>query len=114
MLSGKDRSLADLLHAKEFAELDMDANIVAWSKVRFLMETGPDRFRGVPGAREGQLDAWGVPNGRTWRTCGATGCGSSSAGRRRAGRLLARLGQALSHGHGPRRQPLAPPLAPAP
>jgi hypothetical protein len=64
VLSGKDRSLADLLHAKEFAELDMDANIVAWSKVRFLMETEPDKFAKFLGLVKGQLDAQGVPNGQ--------------------------------------------------
>jgi hypothetical protein len=60
----KDRSLADLLHAKEFAELDMSANIMAWSKVRFLIETEPERFAKFLGIVKGQLDAQGIPNGQ--------------------------------------------------
>lgn len=59
-----DRSLAELLHAKEFAQLDMPANIVAWSKVRFLIETEPDKFAKFIGLVKGQLDAQGVPNGQ--------------------------------------------------
>ncbi len=62
--SKKDRSLADLLHAKEFSALDMDANIVAWSKVRFLMDTEPEKFAKFLGLVKGQLDAQGVPNGQ--------------------------------------------------
>ena len=53
---GKDRSLADLLHAKEFAALDMSANIMAWSKVRFLIETEPEKFARFLGSVKGQLD----------------------------------------------------------
>ncbi len=63
-LTNKDRSLADLLHAKEFAQLDMNANIMAWSKVRFLMETEPEKFARFLGIVKGQLDAKGVPNGQ--------------------------------------------------
>ena len=62
-VSGKDRSLADLLHAKEFGELDMPANIMAWSKVRFLLDTQPEKFAQFLGLVKGQLDAKGVPNG---------------------------------------------------
>ncbi|HUR27328.1 MAG TPA: hypothetical protein VM509_04025 [Planctomycetota bacterium] len=62
--SDKGRSLADLLHAKEFAELDMSANIMAWSKVRFLIDTEPERFAKFLGLVKGQLDAKGVPNGQ--------------------------------------------------
>ncbi|MEO6711207.1 MAG: hypothetical protein ABI054_13365, partial [Planctomycetota bacterium] len=62
--SGKDRSLAELLHAKEFAELDMPANIIAWSKVRFLLDTEPEKFAKLLGIVKGQLDAKGVPNGQ--------------------------------------------------
>lgn len=64
LASGKDRSLADLLHAKEFAELDMPANIMAWSKVRFLIDTEPERFAKFLGVVKGQLDDKGVPNGQ--------------------------------------------------
>lgn len=63
VMQGKDRSLADLIHAKEFAELDMPANIIAWSKVRFLIETEPDKFAKFLGIVKGQLDAQGVPTG---------------------------------------------------
>ncbi len=62
--ANKDRSLADLLHAKEFAALDMSANIMAWSKVRFLIETEPEKFAKFLGTVKGQLDAKGVPNGQ--------------------------------------------------
>lgn len=61
--SGKDRSLADFLHAKAFGELDMPANIIAWSKVRFLLDTEPEKFAKFLGLVKGQLDAKGVPNG---------------------------------------------------
>lgn len=61
---GKDRSLADLLHAKEFSALDMPANIVAWSKVRFLIDAHPKEFAKFLGVVKGQLDAKGVPNGQ--------------------------------------------------
>jgi len=60
---GKDRSLADLMHAKEFAELDMSANVIAWSKVRFLIDSEPEKFAKFIGLVKGQLDANGVPNG---------------------------------------------------
>ena len=60
---GKDRSLADFLHAKAFGELDMPANIIAWSKVRFLLDTEPEKFAKFLGVVKGQLDAKGVPNG---------------------------------------------------
>ena len=62
--AGSDRSLADLLHAKEFAQLDMPANIVTWSKVRFLLDSEPDKFAKFLGLVKGQLDAKGVPNGQ--------------------------------------------------
>lgn len=64
LATGKDAALADLLHAKEFAQLDMDANIVAWAKVRFLLETEPEKFAKFLGIVKGQLDAQGVPNGQ--------------------------------------------------
>jgi hypothetical protein len=62
--SGKAASLADLMHAKEFAQLDVDANVIAWSKVRFLIDTEPERFAKFLGVVKGQLDAKGVPTGQ--------------------------------------------------
>lgn len=59
----KDRSLADLMRVKEFGELDMDANIVAWSKVRFLLDAEGEKFAKFLGIVKGQLDAQGVPHG---------------------------------------------------
>jgi hypothetical protein len=60
---GKAASMAELMHAKEFAQLDMAANIAAWSKVGFLIDTQPDKFAKFIGVVKGQLDAKGVPNG---------------------------------------------------
>lgn len=57
-------SLAELLHAKEFGELDADAHLVAWSMVRFLIEEHPGELATILGGIKGQLDADGRPSGR--------------------------------------------------
>jgi len=57
-------SLAELLHAKEFGELDADAHLVAWSMVRFLIEEHPKELAAILGGIKGQLDAEGRPSGK--------------------------------------------------
>jgi hypothetical protein len=60
----KAATLAELLHAKEFGELDADAHLVAWSKVRFLVEEHPAKLAAILGGVKGQLDEAGRPTGR--------------------------------------------------
>jgi len=57
-------TLAQLLHAKEFGELDADAHLVAWSMVRFLIEEHPAELAKILGGIKGQLDAEGRPSGK--------------------------------------------------
>ncbi len=61
---GKQKSLADLLHTHEFGDLDVDANLTAWSMVRFLIEEHPDALAKILGGVKGQLDAEGRPTGK--------------------------------------------------
>ena len=41
----------------------LDQQVVAWSKVRFLMDTQPEAFAAFLGGVKGQLDAQGYPDG---------------------------------------------------
>jgi len=59
---GKAATLAQLLHAKSFGELDMDAQVVAWSRVRFLLDEHPAEFAAFLGGVKGQLDQQGYPS----------------------------------------------------
>jgi hypothetical protein len=59
----KAATTAALMHAKAFGELDMDANVVCWSRVRFLIDVHPDAFARFLGGIKGQLDAQGYPTG---------------------------------------------------
>jgi hypothetical protein len=61
--SGKAATFAQLLHAKSFAELSMDAQICAWSRLRFLADEHPERLAAFLGGVKGQLDAQGYPSG---------------------------------------------------
>jgi hypothetical protein len=61
--SGKAATFAQLLHARSFGELDMDAQVVAWSRVRFLMDAHPEACAAFLGGVKGQLDAQGYPDG---------------------------------------------------
>jgi hypothetical protein len=61
--SGKAATFAQLLHARSFGELDMDAQVVAWSIVRFLMDAHPEAFAAFLGGVKGQLDSQGYPDG---------------------------------------------------
>ena len=65
LVAAKDAiSLAELLHKKEFGELDADAHLVAWSMVRFLIEEHPAELAKILGGIKGQLDADGRPTGK--------------------------------------------------
>lgn len=61
--AGKAPTFAQLLHAKSFGELDMDAQICAWSRLRFLADEHPERLAAFLGGVKGQLDAAGYPSG---------------------------------------------------
>jgi hypothetical protein len=61
--AGKAPSFATLMHAKTFDELDMDAQITGWSRVRFLSSEHPAAFAALLGGIKGQLDAAGYPSG---------------------------------------------------
>ncbi|HEV8113041.1 MAG TPA: hypothetical protein VGR31_09720 [Planctomycetota bacterium] len=61
---GKAKSLAELMHAKEFGELDVDAHVTAWSMIRFLIAEHPDQLAKILGGVKGQLDANGIPTGK--------------------------------------------------
>jgi len=61
---GKPTTLAELMHLKEFGELDTDAHLVTWSMVRFLLEEHPDALARILGGVKGQLDADGRPSGK--------------------------------------------------
>jgi len=63
VLKKKAANTATLMHVKEFGELDMDANVVGWSRVRFLLEAHPQAFARFLGGIKGQLDAQGYPSG---------------------------------------------------
>lgn len=61
--SGKAATLAQLLHAKEFDNLDVDGHVVAWSRVRFLMDEHPKELAAFLGGVKGQLDERGYQSG---------------------------------------------------
>lgn len=61
--AGKAPTFAQLLHAKSFGELDMDAQICAWSRLRFLADLHPQALAAFLGGVKGQLDAAGYPSG---------------------------------------------------
>jgi hypothetical protein len=61
--SGKAANFAQLLHTKSFSELELDLQIAAWSRVRFLLDEHPQAFAAFLGGVKGQLDAQGYPTG---------------------------------------------------
>lgn len=61
--SGKAANCAQLLHAKSFGDLDLDRQVAAWSRVRFLLDEHPVEFAAFLGGVKGQLDAQGYPSG---------------------------------------------------
>ena len=61
---GKQSTLAQLMHAQEFGELDPDANLTAWSMTRYLVEEKPDALAHILGGLKGQLDEKGWPTGK--------------------------------------------------
>jgi hypothetical protein len=63
VLGGKSGGLADLMYAKNHAELTTERALVAWSMVRFLIEEKGAEFAGFLGDVKGQLDAAGMPTG---------------------------------------------------
>lgn len=56
--------LAELLHVKDFGELDADAHLVTWSMLRFLIDEHPKELAAILGGIKGQLDAGGIPSGK--------------------------------------------------
>jgi hypothetical protein len=62
--SGKAKTLADMMHVKDFGELDSDAHLCAWSMVRFLLDEHADTLAKLLGAVKGQLDEQGQPTGK--------------------------------------------------
>jgi len=61
--SGKAANFAQLLHAKSFSDLDLERQVAAWSRVRFLLDEHPTQFAAFLGGVKGQLDAQGYPSG---------------------------------------------------
>jgi hypothetical protein len=61
--SGKAPTLAQLLHVQSIGKLDVDANVVCCSMVRFLIEKHPEGFARFLGGIKGQLDEAGSPSG---------------------------------------------------
>lgn len=64
LLRGKQSPMAELMRVKEFGEMDQDANLTAWSMVRFLIEERADAFAHILGGVKGQLDEKGWPTGK--------------------------------------------------
>ena len=62
--AGKAKTLADLLHVKDFGDLDADAHLCAWSMVRFLLDEHADALAKLLGGVKGQLDENGQPTGK--------------------------------------------------
>ncbi|MCE9596219.1 MAG: hypothetical protein K8S98_18670 [Planctomycetes bacterium] len=62
-LSGKSNGLADLMYAKNHAELTPERALIAWSMVRFLIDEKGEEFAGFVADVKGQLDAAGLPTG---------------------------------------------------
>lgn len=61
--SGKAATFAQLVHAKSFSELEMDDQVCAWSRLRFLADEHPDQLAAFLGGVKGQLDEAGYPSG---------------------------------------------------
>jgi len=61
--TGKAPTFAQLLHAKSFSELEMDAQVCAWSRLRFLADEHPAELAAFLGGVKGQLDDAGYPSG---------------------------------------------------
>ena len=57
-------SSPELMRVKEFGEMNQDANLTAWSMVRYLMEEKPDALAHILGGVKGQLDENGWPTGK--------------------------------------------------
>ena len=61
---GKAASLAELWHKNAFGELSREDHVIAWSKVRFLIDEKGEDFAKILAGLKGQLDEKGVPTGR--------------------------------------------------
>ena len=61
--TGKSMTTAELMHAKTFGELSMDARVLSWSRVRFLADEHPVALAAILGGVKGQLDSAGYPSG---------------------------------------------------
>jgi hypothetical protein len=61
--AGKAPTFAQLVHTKSFAELDLDAQVCAWSRLRFLADEHPRELAAFLGGVKGQLDGAGYPSG---------------------------------------------------
>jgi hypothetical protein len=62
--SGKAPTFAELARAHDFGDLDLDACVACWSRVRFLADVHPAEFARFLGGVKGQLDEQGLPTGR--------------------------------------------------
>ncbi len=60
----KAPSLAELVHRKSFAELKREDHVIAWSKVRFLIDEHGEKFARFLGDLKGRLDERGYPTGK--------------------------------------------------
>ncbi|HKE02298.1 MAG TPA: hypothetical protein VKE69_14870 [Planctomycetota bacterium] len=61
---GKAATLAELMHKNSFGDLTRADHVIAWSKVRFLLDAHGDAFAKLVGGVKGQLDERGYPSGR--------------------------------------------------
>jgi len=57
-------TLAQLMHVKEFGDLTIDANVICWSMLRFLIDEHPEALAKFIGGVKGQLDEAGYPTGK--------------------------------------------------
>ncbi|HET6202619.1 MAG TPA: hypothetical protein VFI25_07430 [Planctomycetota bacterium] len=61
---GKAEPLANLLRKNAFSDLDLDDNVVCWSKVDFLLRTRPKELAALLGRVKGRIDAKGRADAR--------------------------------------------------
>jgi hypothetical protein len=57
-------TLAQLMHVKETGQLSIEANVICWSMLRFLIDEHPEALAKFIGGVKGQLDEAGYPTGK--------------------------------------------------
>lgn len=62
--SSKAPTAATLMRARVYGELDLDACVTSWSRLRFLIDVHPGELARFLGGIKGQLDEHGIPTGR--------------------------------------------------